>query len=53
VATILLVDNDAKILRPLQIILEAEGYRVLTALNGKAAASLTEEEHPDLIVTTG
>lgn len=51
VSTILLVDDDAKFLRPLQILLEGEGYRVLTALNGKAAASLTEEECPDLIVT--
>jgi len=51
VATILFVDDDAKFLRPLQILLEGEGYRVLTALNGKAAASLTEVERPDLVVT--
>ncbi|WMY09086.1 response regulator [Paraburkholderia phenoliruptrix] len=50
-ATILLVDDDSKILRPLRIILEAEGYRVLTALNGKAAESVTEVDQPDLIVT--
>lgn len=49
--TILLVDDDAKTLRPLQIILEAEGYRVLTALNGKAAESVAEVDQPDLIVT--
>ncbi|WP_434660751.1 response regulator [Paraburkholderia sp. A3BS-1L] len=49
--TILLVDDDRKILEPLRILLEAEGYRVLTALNGAAAESITEVERPDLIVT--
>lgn len=49
--TILLVDDDARILAPLQILLEAEGYRVLLALNGEAAVSVTDIEHPDLIVT--
>ena len=50
-ATILLVDDDTKTLRPLRILLESEGYRVLTALNGKAAESVTEVDRPDLIVT--
>ena len=50
-ATILLVDDDSKTLRPLRILLEAEGYRVLTALNGKAAESVTEVDQPDLIAT--
>nr|WP_237179552.1 response regulator [Paraburkholderia sacchari] len=31
--------------------MEAEGYRVLTALTGAAAESITEAERPDLIVT--
>jgi DNA-binding response OmpR family regulator len=51
VATILLVDDDPKTLRPLRILLETEGYRVLTALDGKAAESVTEVDRPDLIVT--
>jgi DNA-binding response OmpR family regulator len=51
VATILLVDDDPKTLRPLRILLETEGYRVLTALDGKAAESVTEDDQPDLIVT--
>ena len=50
-ATILLVDDDPKTLRPLRILLETEGYRVLTALDGKAAESVTEVDQPDLIVT--
>jgi DNA-binding response OmpR family regulator len=49
--TILLVDDDRKTLRPLRILLEEEGYRVLTALSGEAAISITEVERPDLIVT--
>jgi CheY-like chemotaxis protein len=51
VDTILLVDDDRKTLRPLRILLESEGYRVLTALNGHAAMSIVEADRPDLIVT--
>lgn len=51
VETILLVDDDARILAPLQILLEAEGYRVLLAPDGEAAGGVTDCEHPDLIVT--
>lgn len=51
VETILLVDDDARILAPLQVLLEAEGYRVLLAPDGEAAGSMTDLEHPDLIVT--
>lgn len=51
VDTILLVDDDRKTLRPLRIILEGEGFRVLTALSGDAAVSITEADRPDLIVT--
>jgi DNA-binding response OmpR family regulator len=49
--TILLVDDDPKILRPLQILLEADGYRVMTAPDGELAAQVTATERPDLIVT--
>lgn len=51
VETILLVDDDARILAPLQMLLEAEGYRVLLASDGDAAVGVTDLEHPDLIVT--
>lgn len=51
VHTILLIDDDRKILPPLTILLEREGYRVLTALSGEAAVSITEADRPDLIVT--
>ncbi|MEX3917490.1 response regulator [Paraburkholderia sp. BR10872] len=42
---------DPNILRPLRILLEAEGYRVLTALNGLAAMPVTAAGRPDVIVT--
>lgn len=49
--TILLVDDDASILAPMRIVLETKGYRVLVAMDGEAAVSITTAEHPDLIVT--
>jgi DNA-binding response OmpR family regulator len=51
VATILLVDDDPNLLRPLKLLLEREGFRVLTAPDGEAALDATAMERPDLIVT--
>jgi len=51
VATVLLVDDDTKFLRPLQILLEADGYRVLTAQDGEEATAVTVMAAPDIIVT--
>lgn len=50
-ATILLVDDDPNILRPLRLLLEREGYRVLTASDGQAALAAAAVESPNLIVT--
>ena len=50
-ATILLVDDDPNILRPLRLLLEREGYRVLTAPDGQAALAAAVVESPNLIVT--
>jgi len=50
-ATVLLVDDDPNILRPLQLLVEREGYRVLTAQNGEAAQAVAVIESPGLIVT--
>src|ERR1700709_644474 len=49
--TILLVDDDPNILRPLRWLLEREGFRVLTALDGQAALAAAAIERPGLIVT--
>ena len=50
-ATVLLVDDDTKFLRPLQILLEADGYRVLTAQDGEEATAVTVMATPDIVVT--
>ncbi|HEX7913967.1 MAG TPA: response regulator [Paraburkholderia sp.] len=50
-ATVLLVDDDPNILRPLRLLVEREGYRVLTAADGAAALAIASIENPGLIVT--
>jgi CheY-like chemotaxis protein len=49
--TVLLVDDDPNILRPLRLLVEREGYRVLTAGDGAAALAVAAIESPGLIVT--
>ncbi|MDQ0663179.1 two-component system KDP operon response regulator KdpE [Arthrobacter ulcerisalmonis] len=48
--TVLVVDDEPQLLRALQVNLEAEGYRVLTALDGLAALKHAEGGHPDVMV---
>jgi two-component system alkaline phosphatase synthesis response regulator PhoP len=48
-STILVVDDEKDILELLQYNLEREGYRVLTAMNGKSALKMAQQR-PDLIV---
>lgn len=50
-ATVLLVDDDPNILRPLRLLVEREGYRVLTAEDGQVALAVAAIESPGLIVT--
>ena len=47
---VLAVDDDVRILRMMQIILEAEGYRVVKASNGETALKMICEEDPDLVL---
>lgn len=47
---VLLVDDDAQILRALRILLEARGYEVLLASDGRAALDAAARSHPDLVV---
>ncbi|PVX52282.1 two-component system alkaline phosphatase synthesis response regulator PhoP [Balneicella halophila] len=49
-ATILLVDDEPDILEFIGYNLEKEGYRTLTASNGKEAIKITKKEQPDLIL---
>lgn len=47
---ILVVDDDAAIVRLLRAKLMAEGYSVTTAMNGQQAVEQVEEQRPDAIV---
>jgi DNA-binding response OmpR family regulator len=48
--TILVVDDEPKIVQLVRDYLERAGFRVLTALNGKSALALAHSERPDLII---
>jgi two-component system KDP operon response regulator KdpE len=49
-SNVLVVDDDAQILRALRTSLSAHGYRVRTAPNGETALALLAEENFDLVV---
>lgn len=49
-ATILIVDDEPKILRLLQLYLEGDGHRVHKAVDGKEAISLFDTHRPDVVV---
>lgn len=48
--TILVVDDDPKIRQMLTINLSQEGYRVVTAENGRIALFVARDEKPDVII---
>jgi CheY-like chemotaxis protein len=48
--TVLVVDDEFGVAEVLQSILEDEGYRVATAINGKQALTRLAEVTPDLIM---
>ena len=48
--SVLVVDDDVRVLRMVQHILELEGYRVLTASDGKTALGILSEEAPDMVL---
>ena len=50
-AKILVVDDDVQELSFLVTLLEAEGYRVLQASNGKEARAICMQSLPDLVIT--
>lgn len=47
---ILLVDDDIDILEIVGFNLEAEGYQIVKASNGKEAVQVAKKEHPNLII---
>lgn len=48
--TVLVVDDEFGVAEVLQSILEDEGYRVVTAINGKQALTRLAEHTPDVIL---
>jgi len=48
--SVLVVDDDVRMSRMIQRILELEGYKVTTAGNGEAAFDIFIEESPDLVL---
>jgi DNA-binding response OmpR family regulator len=48
---LLYIDDDPEALNVLKIGLEDRGYTVLTALGGKDAYALLDQQSPDLIIT--
>jgi CheY-like chemotaxis protein len=51
VAVVLVVDDEFGIAEVLQAILEDEGHRVLTAINGRAALERIAEQKPDIVLS--
>jgi two-component system, OmpR family, alkaline phosphatase synthesis response regulator PhoP len=47
---ILLIDDDEDLLRSFQVILESNGYEVITAIDGKTGYSVLKDQNPDLLV---
>jgi DNA-binding response OmpR family regulator len=47
---ILVVDDDPDVLEAIGIVLEANGYEVITALDGLEGLAKLKEERPDLMV---
>ena len=49
-ATVLVVDDDDRLVSSVRRVLAYEGYRVLTATNGQHGLQLARDESPDLII---
>ncbi len=48
--TILIVDDEKRLVSLVQSYLVQEGYRVVTAFNGREALTVSQKEKPDLII---
>lgn len=49
-ATVLLIDDDPDFVAGTKMVLEANGYRTLTALNGPEGLALARSQRPDLVL---
>lgn len=48
--TVLVADDDLRLLRAMEARLSHEGYRVLSCQDGYQAIAIAHHEHPDLII---
>jgi DNA-binding response OmpR family regulator len=48
--TVLIVDDEKRLVSLVESYLTQEGYRAVTAYNGKEALTMAEKENPDLII---
>ena len=51
ILTILVIEDEDSLLQLYRIVLEKEGFKVLTVHNGQEAWDLIENEHVDLVIT--
>ena len=49
--TILIIDDEPPVLVALRVLLEGEGYSVLTASSGRTGVKLCQDRGPDLVIT--
>ncbi|GAB4547894.1 MAG: response regulator [Anaerolineae bacterium] len=49
-ATILIIDDDPDVTRLIEFALRRAGHQVLTARDGETGLSITQAEHPDLVI---
>ena len=49
--TILVVDDECFLVKTLSVLIEIEGYRVVSAANGKDGLAQLVKESPDLVLT--
>jgi CheY-like chemotaxis protein len=49
-ATVLVIDDDTDFTTAVRVVLEGEGYRVVTAASGREGLRLLRESPPDLII---
>jgi CheY-like chemotaxis protein len=49
-AKILIVDDDPDIVESIRVVLESQGYGVISAVNGLEGLTRTKKEKPDLII---
>lgn len=47
---VFIIDDEVDVVEVVQMLLEAEGYNVFKAFNGKEALTLLEETTPDLVI---